>query len=213
MHASRIGKILGEYSMRFVKSALLASVLLAALGSSSAMANEEYASSVIGFSSQWGSSSWGAIQALGAPDTFSYGDIPSAWAPAPSNGSLEFLSLGFLTPVYSSGAVIRETYGNGFVYQIDAIDTSGALHQVWSGVDTSAPGSPVDFAASWATTTFQTAGLKIYVDTNHDLATWEEIDSVKLVGQLTAPVPEPETYAMMLVGLAVLSGVARRRKS
>jgi hypothetical protein len=27
-----------------------------------------------------------------------------------------------------------------------------------------------------------------------------------------APVPEPETYALLLAGLAVLSGAARRRK-
>jgi hypothetical protein len=29
---------------------------------------------------------------------------------------------------------------------------------------------------------------------------------------LTAPVPEPETYAMLLAGLGVLGAVARRRK-
>ena len=33
------------------------------------------------------------------------------------------------------------------------------------------------------------------------------------VGTYTAPVPEPETYAMFLAGLGILSGVARRRHS
>lgn len=183
-----------------------------ALGTTSAMADEAYATSVIDFSSQWNPGSWAAAQAVGAPDTFSYGDISTAWAPGPANGTLEFLSLGYATPLYSSGAVIRETYGNGFVYQVDAIDTIGTAHQVWSGQDTSLPGTPVDFALSWKTTTFQTAGLKIYVNTDHNLSAWEEIDSVKLIGQVTAPVPEPETYAMMLAGLALLGAVARRKQ-
>jgi hypothetical protein len=31
-------------------------------------------------------------------------------------------------------------------------------------------------------------------------------------GDVTSPVPEPETYAMMLAGLGLVSIVARRRK-
>lgn len=199
--------------MKFSKTVLLSSLLLATLGPSSVMATEEYASTVIDYSSQWGVASWAASQAVGESDTFSYGDIGTSWAPAPMNGSLEFLSLGFATPVYSTGAVIRETYGNGFVYQIDAVDTSGALHQVWSGTDTSAANTPVDFSVSWNATSFRTTGLKIYVNTDNNKSAWEEIDSVKLLGQLTAPVPEPETFAMMLAGLAVVGSMARRRKS
>ena len=174
---------------------------------------EQYASTVLGFSSQWSSGGWNAAQATGAPNTFSYGDIPTAWATSSLNGTLEYISLGFSTPVYSSGAVIRETYGNGFVYQVDAIDSNNNYLTVWSGSDTSQPGTPVDFALSWATTSFLTTGLKIYVNTSHNLNAWEEIDSVKLQGQLTAPVPEPETYAMLMAGLGLMGAVARRRKS
>ena len=32
-------------------------------------------------------------------------------------------------------------------------------------------------------------------------------------GEITAPVPEPETYAMMLAGLAAIGFLARRRQS
>ncbi|HQR02493.1 MAG TPA: PEP-CTERM sorting domain-containing protein [Rhodocyclaceae bacterium] len=172
----------------------------------------QYASSVVGFSSQWSTGPWSAAQALGAPDTFAYGDIGTAWAPGPKNGTLEYLSLDFATPVYSTGATIRETYGNGFVYQIDAIDTNSGYHTVWSGTDPSLPGTPVDFSVTWATMSFQTAGLKIYVNTNHNLDTWEEIDSVTLSGDLLAPVPEPETYAMLMAGLGLLGAMAKRRK-
>src|SRR5262249_34217247 len=46
----------------------------------------EWASSVLGFSSQYSAGYWSAQQALGAPNTMTYGDIASAWAPASPNG-------------------------------------------------------------------------------------------------------------------------------
>lgn len=191
---------------------LLAASCVAAAQAAQAAPVEQYANSVLGYSSQYSAGSWSAAQALGASNTASYGDITTAWAPLPINGSQEFLTLGFGTLVYSSGAVIRETYGNGFVTRIDALDNSNVLHTVWSGTDSSLPGSPVNFAVSWNTTSYLTKGLKIYVDTNHNSGAWEEIDSVKLLGQVTAPVPEPETYAMLMAGLGVLGAVARRKK-
>lgn len=176
---------------------------------------DQYATSVIGFSSEYSSSSWSAAQALGPSNTSSYGDIATSWAPGPRNGTLEFLSLGFTTPVYSTGAVIRETYGNGFVYQIDAIDTSSSLHTVWVGADPSLPGTPIDFSPIWSTTAFQTVGLKIYVNTDHNLGAWEEIDSVRLLGDTSSvpvPVPEPASLALLGLGLAGL-GFSRRKKA
>lgn len=198
--------------MRLRSPLLLATAsVLAGMGSAHAGSTDEWGSSVIGFSSQWSAGDWAAIQTLGAPDTFGYGDLRTAWAPGPKNGSLEFISVGFATATHSTGAVVRETYGNGFVYQVDAIDTQGGLHTVWTGTDTSVAGAPVDFSLSWNQTAFQTTGLKIYVNTDHDLAAWEEIDAVRLLGN-TAPVPEPSSYALMLAGAGVLGLVARRRQ-
>ena len=34
---------------------------------------------------------------------------------------------------------MRETYGNGFVYQIDALDLAGQLHSLWTGVHPAQP--------------------------------------------------------------------------
>jgi hypothetical protein len=177
--------------------------------SAQAMALEQYASNVIGFSSQWSSPNWSATQALGAPDTLSYGDIPTAWASLSKNGTKEFITLGFSTLIYANGATIRETYGNGFVSQIDALDTNNMLHTVWNGTDSSQPGSPVDFFASWTTTSFLAKGLKIYVDTDHNLSAWEEIDSVKLHGE-TPPTPVPTPA--LLPGLIGVSVAALRRR-
>ena len=150
----------------------------------------QYASSVIGFSSQYSPGGWAATQALGAPNTFGYGDISTAWTTSSPNSTrldpdmnrtgIEYISLGFTTPVHTNGAIIRETCGNGFVARIDAIDTNNIAHNVWQGTDTSTGGAAYDFLATWTTTSYLVNGLKIYVDTAKDVNSWEEMDSVAI---------------------------------
>jgi len=149
--------------------------------------NRQLASRVIDFSSQYSTGSWSAAQVLGPPNTLTYGDRPTAWAPMAANGTLEFLTLGFETPVYAQGVVVRETWGNGFVTRVDVLDLNDQLHQVWAGVDPSQPGAPAEFVAQWPTTPFLVKGVKIHVNTNHNLSTWEEIDAVALLGFLETP--------------------------
>jgi hypothetical protein len=178
---------------------------------------DQWASSVIGFSSQWSTGSWSAAQALGPPDTFGYGDISTSWAPGPINGPPEYLTLGFATPVYAYGVTVRETWGNGFVYQIDVLDTANVLHPVMTGIsDPALPGTPVEVYFTWfnsiGTTNYLVSGVKIYVDINHNLSTWEEIDAVRLYGDTTAPVPVPPTLVMLGSGLLGLGGWRRLRK-
>lgn len=164
-------------------------------------AGAQWASSVLGYSSQYSSSSWAASQALGAPNTSSYGDVSTAWAPLPKNGSLEYLSVGFSTPTAASGIVVRETYGNGFVFRIDLLDTADLWHTVWTGTDPSLPGSPVNFLVSFPVTAYLVKGAKVYVDTNHNTATWEEIDAVQLVGHANqSPVAVNDTVQTAVLG-------------
>src|SRR5262249_7920336 len=40
--------------------------------------------------------------------------------------------------------------------------------------------TPVDFFVSWPATDFLVKGVKIYVNTDHDLGAWEDIDAVQL---------------------------------
>jgi hypothetical protein len=172
---------------------------------------DQWANSVIDFSSEYDSSYWSAAQALGPPNTPDYGDIDTAWAPLPDNGTLEYIILAYSTPVYASSLTIRETCGNGFVYQVDVVDQSNVLHTIWTGTDPSLPGSPADFLVSFSQTPFLVTGVKIYTDTNHDLSTWEEIDAVQLHGS-TNNVPVPPTLLLLGSGLVGLVGW-RFRKS
>ncbi len=143
---------------------------------------EPWADTVLGFSSQYTDTFWSAAQALGPPDTFAYDDISTAWAPIPQNGSLEFISLGWNTPLFASGVTVRETWGNGFVYRIDVVDLADQAHTVWTGVDPTPPGAPGELVATWPATSYQVKGVTIHVDTDHDPNTWEEIDAVRLHG-------------------------------
>ncbi|MCH7700874.1 MAG: VCBS repeat-containing protein [Planctomycetes bacterium] len=148
---------------------------------------EGWAAEVIDFSSEYSSTDWSAQQALGAPDTFAYGDIPTAWAPLEANGGPEYLTLGFTPHRFSTGVTVRETFGNGFVSEIEVLDVNDELHTVWTGVDPSRQGQPVDFLIEWAQTEYLVKGVTIHVDTSSS-SSWEEIDAVQLHG----PVPKEE---------------------
>jgi hypothetical protein len=143
----------------------------------------QWANSVLDFSSELSSDDGATLQALGDPTTFDYGDSATAWAPNPINGSLEYITVGFNRPAYATGVSIRETFGNGFVYQVDLLDTDDVYHTVWTGTDPSQPGSPAAFIISFPTTSYLVKGVKIYTDTDHDPNAREEIDAVLLHGQ------------------------------
>ena len=142
----------------------------------------QYASSVIAFSSQFGTSNWSAAQTLGSPDTNSYGDIPTAWAPSSQNGTTESITVGYSTPVNASGVTVRETDGNGFVTKIEVRDLAGVFHEVWSGVDPSPQNTPADYAVTFPATSYKVDAVRVTIDTNRNVGSWEEIDAIKLDG-------------------------------
>lgn len=177
----------------------------------SASSLDQWASTVVDFSSEYSTGAWSADNALGPPNVPTYYDNGNAWAPSSMNGTSEYITLGFATAVYSNGADIYENQGNGFVTSIDAIDTKGVSHVVWSGKDPSLPDTIVDFQPSWRTTPYLTQALTINVDTNHNMNTWEEIDAVRLDGQTQPPIT-PEPSSLILGFLSLIPILKKTRK-
>jgi VCBS repeat-containing protein len=157
----------------------------------------QYASTVLGYSSAYSSGTYGPTQALGAPNVFAYGGNSKAWAPLNRDGTLEYISLGVPTPVYANGVIVRETCGNGFVYQIDVRDTAGSWNTVWTGrdptprvtytdeVNKTTNAVPVDALFAFPETPYLVNGVRIRTDTSTTLGRMEQIDAVTLRGRVT----------------------------
>jgi VCBS repeat-containing protein len=169
----------------------------------------QYASTVLGWSSTYAQWWWNrgytnirdytAEKALGAPNVFAYGDNRQAWAPFPLDGTLEYLALGFATPVYADSVTVRETLGNGFVYQIDVLDTAGTWTTVWTGTDPThkvtyadevnktTNAVPVDALFTFPETPYLVTGVTVRVKTSTTASRREEIDAVTLHGRVNPP--------------------------
>jgi hypothetical protein len=208
-----------------VQTALVFAILTLASTYASAGPINQYASTVLGFSSEYPtysgyrSTAWGAVQALGLPNVPVAGENYRAWAPGPIDGTLEYISLGFQIPVFASGVTVRETMGAGFVYQVDVLDVVGVWHTVWFGTDPSprfsgyewwhGQGQVAEFLVSFDTTPYLVTGVRIRTNTSTAPGVWEEIDSVQLHGTV------PEEHSLILLALGVLSvaGYKLRQRS
>jgi hypothetical protein len=112
------------------------------------------------------------------------------------DSTLEYISLGFATPVYANAVTVRENSGNGFVYQIDVLDTAGNWNTVWAGTDPTprvtytdelnktANAVVVDALFAFPETTYLVTGVRIRVNTSTRLGRYEQIDAVTLHGTL-----------------------------
>lgn len=108
-----------------------------------------------------------------------------------------------------------DTYGNGPGLSAPLLENSGPFSNLqsygywfsqdyavnpWTGV--------ADTGEAWRYSFY--AGRQDNLANSELLHAWAVHDGD--VGQLAAPVPEPETYALMLAGLAMMAPLARRRR-
>jgi hypothetical protein len=125
--------------------------------------------------------SWGPEQAVGPPDTMTAGDQHTAWAPASSDGGVEWLEAEFANPAEMGQVIVRQTCNPGCITKLVAVTDSGAEVPIWEGQDPSK-------GQSLANTPFAVpAGInarrvRVYVDTSK-MPGWEEIDAVQLIGR------------------------------
>ncbi len=131
-------------------------------------------------SSEYSSGDWSASQASGAPDTTSYGDHSTAWAPAASEGGEEWIELTYERSVVPAGVDIRESSGAGCVTRVEAWDEGAdAWVVLWEGMDPS-PDEFTVFSPPLDAVTITTQRIRVTIDTS--VPGWNEIDAVSLVG-------------------------------
>lgn len=157
-------------------AALVLSSLACAAGGTPKI--EQWASSAVA-SSEFGIESWTAEQAIGEPNVTECGDNIYAWA-SWGTDTVEWLILGYNTPVYATEVVIYQTYNPDYVVLVELVDTDGNLHAVYEGQPSTKP-CPYEMSVTFPQTDYLVTGVAVTVDQS-TLYSWNEIDAVKLIG-------------------------------
>lgn len=137
---------------------------------------------MLGFSSEYTSDAWSAVQALGQPDTYpAYGDIPTAWASVSPDGQSEFLELGFDDPAPINSISIYETLAPGAVTKVSVRNPStGSWVEVWSGTAVAAGDASRIFNVTFPLTSFPVDAIRIDLN-SPAVPDWNEIDAVSII--------------------------------
>jgi hypothetical protein len=131
-------------------------------------------------SSEYGSDSWSARQATGAPDTMECDDVQTAWASENSNG-VDWLELSYATAVVPTEINIRETYTPGFINRVEVKDQMGLYHTVWEGTPGAVEECPLVLSIPVSGVNVPISVVRINLDQSNG-GWWNEIDAVELVG-------------------------------
>ena len=93
----------------------------------------QWASSLIGFSTEYSRKASSASQVLGAPDVWpGFGASDVAWAPSRPNSAIdEFVRVGFQSPMSIRQVAIAESLNPGCIYKIIAYDEQGGKHELF----------------------------------------------------------------------------------
>jgi outer membrane protein OmpA-like peptidoglycan-associated protein len=96
-----------------------------------AESQEQWASSVVKYSSQAGFKAYSAKQALGIPNALQSGKNPVAWSPQTANMGIEYIQVGFSNPQKVKQIAVWENFNPGAIYQIFLIEPDGKEHLVY----------------------------------------------------------------------------------
>ncbi len=78
---------------------------------------------------------WGTEQMIGAPNTLSAGDIPTAWASATPDGQDEWIECGFEKPVVAAQVTVFETYNPGAISKVTVYGEEDISRVIFEGED------------------------------------------------------------------------------
>lgn len=187
------------------------SLLLSALcrdATSQTLINEQFAASVISFSSEFAASpaNFSAAKLLGAPEYYpNCGSNGNAWAPSTQNGSREFFELGFATPQPVNTIRIYQSWGPGAVDTVYLRNAStGAWVKVYETTAINQGGCPgissMLLEIIIPTTAFNANAIRVAI--NSPLNTnWNEFDAVSIANFDVMPV-QWEQYAAGVISFS-----------
>lgn len=144
--------------------------------------NAQWASKVIGYSSQFGKKQYAAKQALGKPNVLpAFKDSPCAWSPLNEESRTdEYLQVGFSKPMRISQVAVAESHNPGAVSKVYIIDVSGKSHEIYSNTMTRALPEPGRMLRiNFPLTAYKVASVKVVLNTL-GIPGWNHIDAVAI---------------------------------
>lgn len=136
-------------------------------------------------SSEYGTESWSAKQATGAPNVNECSDNSLAWASASSDTAAEWLELTYETPVVPMEINIYQSYNPSQVVEVDVITPDGITYIVWTGAPELVAQCPYLMTIPIELQE-QVVVKKVIVVIDQSIlvnTSWNEIDAVELVGK------------------------------
>jgi hypothetical protein len=135
--------------------------------------------------SQFGSDSWTAQQAAGAPDTLSCGDHGTAWASMESNSSLESITLYYYDqPLIPTEINIVQSFNPSQVVMVELLDPYGEYADaiIYEAEPQATGDCPYTLSIPVTGIDYPVMGVRISIDQSTLGLGWNEIDAVELVG-------------------------------
>jgi hypothetical protein len=135
-------------------------------------------------SSEFGTVSWTAAQAAGAPDTPTCGDQGSAWASASSNGVDSLTMYFYDQPVIPVQVNIYQSYNPSQVVKVELLDAYGQYYDatIYEAAPAAVNQCPYTLSIPVTGINYLVMGVRITVDQSVLGLGWNEIDAVELVG-------------------------------
>ena len=217
--------------MKHLKKILTAVTLVAAAGSASAVPTIQFDLVAVSFNPGTGYSAGtnaltevlGNLSKLGVD--FSVDGTARSFDLTEGNTSASYkfgditLQDGSLAPWITGTSPVDETNNLDLTATFSFTDPSGVGSQIVTAFATATIGrigdSAVDFSIDWADepVMFGNGGeFHIHMDDISFTSNGQMKSQTYTIEMVTAPIPEPETYALMLAGLGLVGFMTRRRK-
>jgi hypothetical protein len=151
-------------------------------------ANAHWATRTVGFSSVYNdgdANCWCRNDALGPPNTCSFGDIITAFAFKTSSMGFQWIEVEMANYIAVTGVTVRETCGTGFIHVVEISRDGDSVQTLWNG--------PMPASTEVRNSYFPYHGadntgrnrVKVTVDTDRG-AGWDEIDAIALHGTVVS---------------------------